>query len=102
MMKDKVDEERKARGLGVEDGDEVGVEVKGVVEGPYGIGRDLSRFNGVLILAGGSGISFAVAHLLQIVKDAREGRTRVSHVKVVWMVKSRRKCIPPVAFFNSY
>jgi len=89
LMKDKVDEERKARGLGIEEGEDVGINVMGVVEGPYGIGRDLSRFNGVLILAGGSGISFAVAHLLQIIREAREGKSKVSHVKVVWMVKSR-------------
>ena len=49
-MKEQVDKERKARGLGVED--ECQIQVKAAVEGPYGGSKDMSRYDGVLILAG--------------------------------------------------
>ena len=51
-MKEEVDKERKAQGLGVDK--ECKVQVKAAVEGPYGEGADLSRYNGVVIISGES------------------------------------------------
>lgn len=49
-MKERVDKERKAQGLGVEA--ECKIEVKAAVEGPYGQARPLDLYDGVLIVAG--------------------------------------------------
>ena len=49
-------------------------------------------------MIGGSGVSFAISHLLQIIRDARDGKSRVRTVRIVWMVKSRRMFPKPVAF----
>ncbi|EIW68400.1 hypothetical protein TREMEDRAFT_32173, partial [Tremella mesenterica DSM 1558] len=92
-MKDHVDEERKARGLGPDV--QVSVDIPAAVEGPYGESRSLDRYDGVLILTGGSGISYGIAHLMQIVRDAREGKTRVKFVRIIWMVKTRCEFSPP-------
>jgi predicted ferric reductase len=51
-MKQAVDKERKALGLGVEE--ECKIEVKAAVEGPYGYVRKLDMYDGVLVVAGKS------------------------------------------------
>ena len=89
-MKERVDEERKALGLGLDD--ECSIQVKAAVEGPYGGKRSLSSYEAVLILAGGSGVSFAISHLLQIIEEAKAGRSRIKNVQIVWMVKSKCAC----------
>lgn len=53
-MKQQVDKERKAQGLGVED--ECKIEVKAAVEGPYGHVRTMDMYDGVLVVAGMSHI----------------------------------------------
>lgn len=84
------------------------VEVTGRLEGPYGSAKSLKGAKGVIIFAGkssynttssrpgthrvgGSGISFAVSNLLQIIADAKKGRSACHHVRIVWMVKSKSK-----------
>lgn len=49
-MKDRVDAERKAQGLGVEE--ECQIKVKAAVEGPYGHVRKLDLYDGVVVVAG--------------------------------------------------
>jgi hypothetical protein len=44
-----------------------------------------------MLISGGSGISFAVAHLLQVIKDAKEGKPHPRYFSIIWMVKSRRE-----------
>jgi hypothetical protein len=105
-MKKQVDKERKAQGLGVED--ECNIEVKAAVEGPYGHVRTMDMYDGVLVVAGeskydlwrgelivgGSGVSFAVSHLLQVIRDAKAGKPHPRQFSIIWMVKSRRMCSP--------
>ncbi|WRT68633.1 uncharacterized protein IL334_005611 [Kwoniella shivajii] len=86
-MKDKVDEVRKEKGLAVDD--HVDVEVSAAVEGPYGVKSNFTGYEGILMFAGGSGVSFAVANLIQILREIREGRSRVKFISIIWMVKSR-------------
>ncbi|KAK4686608.1 hypothetical protein P7C73_g3519, partial [Tremellales sp. Uapishka_1] len=86
-MKDHVDTVRKERGLAIDDVCQV--HVKAAVEGPYGAVRTMEMNDAVLLIAGGSGISFAIAHLLQIIRDAKQGNSRVRHCRIIWMVKSR-------------
>jgi len=49
-MKNWVDKERKAQGLGIEE--HCSIQVKGAVDGPYGRGGDKSHFDALLVLAG--------------------------------------------------
>ncbi|WVW85359.1 hypothetical protein I302_107397 [Kwoniella bestiolae CBS 10118] len=86
-MKDKIDEVRKERGLAIDD--KLDVEVSAAVEGPYGEKSDMRGYEGVLMFSGGSGISFAVSNLLQILSEIRQGTSRVRFISIVWMVKSR-------------
>ncbi|WWD02129.1 hypothetical protein V865_000167 [Kwoniella europaea PYCC6329] len=86
-MKDKIDEVRKDQGLAIDD--KLDVEVSAAVEGPYGEKSDLRGYEGVLMFSGGSGISFAVSNLLQILSEIRQGTSRVKFISIVWMVKSR-------------
>ncbi|WWC90459.1 uncharacterized protein L201_005394 [Kwoniella dendrophila CBS 6074] len=87
QMKNKIDKVRKEKGLSIED--KLDVEVSAAVEGPYGEKSDLSGYEGILIFSGGSGISFAVSNLLQILKDIKKGKSRVKFISIIWMVKSR-------------
>jgi len=41
-------------------------------------------------MSGGSGISFAVSHLLQVIRDAKAGKPHPRQFSIIWMVKSRR------------
>ncbi|WVQ95167.1 hypothetical protein IAU59_002261 [Kwoniella sp. CBS 9459] len=86
-MKDRVDEVRKERGLTLEA--DCDVEVQAAVEGPYGVKSDMRGYEGLLMFSGGSGISFAVANLLQTLREIREGKSKVRFISIVWMVKSR-------------
>ncbi|WWD19282.1 hypothetical protein CI109_103740 [Kwoniella shandongensis] len=86
-MKDTVDAARKEKGLGMEEKFEV--EVKAAVDGPYGEKAHLRDYDGILIFAGGSGVSFALSHLLEVLREIREGKSRVKFISVVWMVTSR-------------
>lgn len=51
-MKDAVDKERKAQGLGIDE--ECSIVVPGAVEGPYGEMRRMDMYDGVIIVAGES------------------------------------------------
>ncbi|WVQ79682.1 hypothetical protein IAT38_001782 [Cryptococcus sp. DSM 104549] len=86
-LKDRVDAEQRALGLGLDEGCEVAV--RAGVEGPYGVKSDLEGYDGIVLFAGGSGVSFAVAHLLQVMRDVKAGRSKVRFVNIVWMVTSR-------------
>jgi len=43
------------------------------------------------LIVGGSGVSFAVSHLLQVIRDAKAGKPHPRQFSIIWMVKSRRK-----------
>lgn len=66
-MKDRVDAERKAQGLGVDE--ECKIRVKAAVEGPYGQVRKLDLYDGVLIVAGQSS---PLMLLICLIEKARE------------------------------
>jgi hypothetical protein len=109
-MKEAVDNERKAQGLGVDE--ECSIDVPAAIEGPYGQIRRMGIYDGVvivageltsvpdeqeaLLIAGGSGISFAVSHMLQAIRDAKDGKPHPKEIKIIWMVKSRRRLPPPL------
>lgn len=57
------------------------------IEGPYGLAQNLNHFDSVLLVAGGTGITFALSHFLSILKDAREDSTAVQRLHLVWNVR---------------
>jgi ferredoxin-NADP reductase len=63
------------------------LELGSFIEGPYGIGHDFNHFDTVVLVAGGTGITFGFGHLLAIIRAAREGKSAVSHVRLVWNVR---------------
>lgn len=58
------------------------------LDGPYGgMQRSLDSFDNVVLVAGGSGITALVSHILDLVKRMRDGKAVTKKVHVVWAVK---------------
>lgn len=56
-----------------------------LLEGPYGPTHPIERYERILLIAGGSGISALVPYVFELAKSESEDVTR--HVTVVWMVQ---------------
>ncbi|GJJ08728.1 hypothetical protein Clacol_002947 [Clathrus columnatus] len=56
------------------------------VDGPYGSPPELDMFSDIVIITGGSGISFGLPLLGEIVRNKETGRSRCSSVLLVWAV----------------
>jgi predicted ferric reductase len=81
------------------------------VDGPYGgMKRKLAAFDKVILIAGGSGITAIVSHLLDLIKRMRDGKAITTSVHVIWAMKRPetlewfkeelricRECAPPEA-----
>jgi predicted ferric reductase len=79
------------------------------VDGPYGgMKRKLHSFDKVILIAGGSGITALVSHLLDLIKRMREGKTVTTSIHVIWAMRRPeildwfkeelricRECAPP-------
>lgn len=60
-----------------------------MIDGPYGgMSFDAGRYESVLLVAGGAGITFVLGVLDELVGRARKGEGRVSKVEVCWCIKS--------------
>ncbi|KAI5474905.1 hypothetical protein MNV49_002299 [Pseudohyphozyma bogoriensis] len=75
-----------------EEGEEDAVEsspvpVSLVVQGPHGVQEVLDDFGVVLLVAGGTGIAAAIAHLARMERMREEGALEVDKVVVVWSVR---------------
>ncbi|CAK9787366.1 unnamed protein product [Cutaneotrichosporon oleaginosum] len=57
------------------------------LDGPYGTPHDLNHYGGVLLVAGGTGVTHVLAHLASIVKAAREDDSACSLVRLAWNVR---------------
>ncbi|KAK8193649.1 ferric reductase NAD binding domain-containing protein [Phyllosticta capitalensis] len=58
------------------------------VDGPYGgMQRRLEAFDDVVLIAGGSGVTAVVSHLLDLIKRMRDGKAVTKSVKVIWALK---------------
>ncbi|KAH8107422.1 hypothetical protein DFH11DRAFT_1691715 [Phellopilus nigrolimitatus] len=64
------------------------------VDGPYGAPPDVHAYPRVLLVAGGSGVSFTLPLLLDVARRARDEAptTRTRRVLFVWFVRERGKC----------
>lgn len=58
------------------------------LDGPYGgTTRELTSFDTVVLVAGGSGITAIISHLLLLIKKMREGTAVTKQVHVIWALK---------------
>lgn len=46
-----------------------------------------SSFTSVLLVVGGSGISFALATIQELMQQDEEGKSRVQHIELLWSVR---------------
>lgn len=61
--------------------------VPALVDGPYGCPPDLTRFSTCILIAGGSGVSYTLPLLLNLVRQAKSGKSSVKRVVFVWSVR---------------
>lgn len=68
---------------------QTGVRIPAFVEGPYGHGCRLNHYEQVLLVCGGSGITFGTSNLIAIIDAAKQGTSAVRRVKLVWMIRDK-------------
>ncbi|KAF9479536.1 hypothetical protein BDN70DRAFT_688824 [Pholiota conissans] len=66
----------------------IGREIRVVVEGPYGGPQHtlFSSFSGAVFVVGGSGITFALAAIQDLIERDLKGESRVKIIELVWVV----------------
>ncbi|KAI0946789.1 hypothetical protein AcW1_010148 [Taiwanofungus camphoratus] len=81
----------------------VGRDVKVLIEGPYGgPGHSIpSSFSGVMIVAGGSGITYALSTVQELMKKDAQRSSRVKIVEFVWSVPNPSNLVPLLPLFSS-
>ncbi|KAK8858407.1 hypothetical protein IAR55_002634 [Kwoniella newhampshirensis] len=57
------------------------------LEGSYGYPHSLDSYSTVVLVAGGTGVTFTSSHLLQILANARKGISAVRHLHLVWHIR---------------
>lgn len=57
------------------------------LEGPYGTPHDLNHFGSCVLIAGGTGITYSISHLMEIVRQSRLGNSAVARVRVIWNIR---------------
>ncbi|KAF8589882.1 hypothetical protein K439DRAFT_1404572 [Ramaria rubella] len=56
------------------------------VDGPYGSPPDLSAFESVILISGGSGVSYTLSQLQGIVRNVRKGRSDCRYILFLWII----------------
>lgn len=79
------------------DGQTFGVPVQVMIDGPYGgCGIDLGEYESVLLFSGGSGVTFAIGMLDDIVgrvvRLGRKGGERTKRIEFAWCIRSFGGC----------
>ncbi|WWD18295.1 hypothetical protein CI109_102745 [Kwoniella shandongensis] len=57
------------------------------LEGPYGYAHSLDSYATVVLVAGGTGVTFTLGHFLQILANARKGESAVRHLHLIWHIR---------------
>ncbi|KAL7408979.1 ferric reductase NAD binding domain-containing protein, partial [Mrakia frigida] len=63
-------------------------EVPAYLDGPYGTIASIDSYSSVVLVAGGTGVSYTLPLALQLVRLAQEGSSAVSSLTFVWCVKN--------------
>nr|XP_019048478.1 hypothetical protein I302_02250 [Kwoniella bestiolae CBS 10118]OCF27408.1 hypothetical protein I302_02250 [Kwoniella bestiolae CBS 10118] len=68
----------------------LGRNCKVLVEGPYGgpCSTVFASYSGIMLIAGGSGITYSLGMFEDVIRKAEEGHLRASTVHFVWVVKT--------------
>ncbi|THH33660.1 hypothetical protein EUX98_g541 [Antrodiella citrinella] len=61
--------------------------VPAFIDGPYGCPPILSKYYTCVLIAGGSGVSYTLPLLLNLIHDAKAGKSAVRRVVFVWSVR---------------
>ncbi|KAL1408716.1 ferric-chelate reductase Frp1 [Vanrija albida] len=80
---------------------DVTTDINAYIEGPYGTTHRMNHFDTVVLVAGGTGITYALSHLLDIIKHGREGNTAVGVVHLVWNVRQGANVAWIAPFINA-
>ncbi|KAI6044553.1 ferric reductase like transmembrane component-domain-containing protein, partial [Pisolithus marmoratus] len=85
-----------------EQGREVGKNVRVMVEGPYGgVGNTvMSSYSGALFVIGGSGITFALSAVQELVRSENDSNVRV--IDIVWSIPDVASLAPMIPLFASF
>lgn len=85
-----------------EQGREVGKNVRVMVEGPYGgVGNTvISSYSGALFVAGGSGITFALSAVQELVRLGNDSSVRT--IDIVWSIPDAASLTPMIPLFTSF
>lgn len=69
-------------------------EVRVMIEGPYGGPSNVmfSSFTSALFVVGGSGISFALGTIEELMHKTSRGESRVQMINLVWMIQDACAC----------
>ncbi|KAK7438029.1 hypothetical protein VKT23_018197 [Stygiomarasmius scandens] len=93
-----------ARGGGSEDGGPgMGRQVSVMVEGPYGGPghRIFSSFSSAVFVCGGSGITFGLSAIQELIQKDLEGKSRVKTIELIWTVQDPGSLIPLLPLLTS-
>ncbi|KAF9266857.1 hypothetical protein L218DRAFT_955963 [Marasmius fiardii PR-910] len=87
----------------IEDGHERQSTVRVMIEGPYGgTGhRMFSSFSSAVFIVGGSGITFALSSIQEIINADNAGNSRVKVIELVWVVQDPSALLPLLPSFTS-
>lgn len=67
------------------------------LEGPYGQSNHvLSLFASVLVVAGGSGVSYALSIAESVVRDVQSGKGSIQELVVSWSVQEPVQPVAPL------
>ncbi|KAF9219039.1 hypothetical protein BS17DRAFT_469519 [Gyrodon lividus] len=64
-----------------------GQKVKVFVDGPYGPSPDLGSYDTSVLIAGGSGVSYTLPTLLDIIEQVRDGKSNCRRVVFIWSIR---------------
>ncbi|KAH9915446.1 ferric reductase NAD binding domain-containing protein [Epithele typhae] len=68
---------------------QTGAKVKVLIDGPYGFSPDLDADDTVVLVAGGSGVTFTLSTLLGVLSHVQTGRSRCRRLLFVWSVRDQ-------------
>ena len=88
---------------GIADGVDIGKTVAVMIEGPYsGPGHAIyASYSGVVVVAGGSGITFALSVVQDLVQKDLRAQSRVKVLELVWTVASPDAMVPLMPLFTA-
>ncbi|KAF7377666.1 Ferric reductase transmembrane component 5 [Mycena sanguinolenta] len=80
---------------------DVGRNIRVIIEGPYG-GPGFTMFNsfsGAMFVVGGSGITFALSAIQELIQHGLRGESRVRVIELIWIIQDAGALMPLVPQF---